>query len=47
MSKYCIPHMTESENPHILNICPPLSFKKEFVILSYIIVWATCCLYNG
>jgi len=32
LSKYCIPHMSDSENPHILNICPPLNFKTEFVI---------------
>jgi len=30
VSKYCIPHMIDTTNPHILNICPPLNFKPSF-----------------
>jgi citronellol/citronellal dehydrogenase len=29
-SKYCIPHLAKSSNPHILNISPPLNMKPEY-----------------
>jgi citronellol/citronellal dehydrogenase len=29
-SKYCIPHLAKSTNPHILNISPPLNMKPEY-----------------
>lgn len=29
-SKICIPHLTKSVNPHILNLSPPLSFKPKW-----------------
>ncbi|EGR34402.1 short chain dehydrogenase reductase family protein, putative [Ichthyophthirius multifiliis] len=30
VSKYCLPHLKKSINPHILNISPPLNMQKEF-----------------
>lgn len=29
-SKYCIPHLKKSANPHILNLSPPLSMKPKW-----------------
>ena len=29
-SKLCIPHMAKAENPHILNISPPLSYEAKW-----------------
>ncbi|MCB0481870.1 MAG: NAD(P)-dependent oxidoreductase [Flavobacteriales bacterium] len=29
-SKYCIPHLKGSENPHILNLSPPLNFEAKW-----------------
>lgn len=29
-SKLCIPHLLKSENPHVLNLSPPLSYKPEW-----------------
>jgi NADP-dependent 3-hydroxy acid dehydrogenase YdfG len=29
-SKYCIPHLVKSSNPHILNISPPLNMNPEY-----------------
>jgi len=29
-SKYCVPHLKNSDNPHILNISPPLSMKPKW-----------------
>jgi citronellol/citronellal dehydrogenase len=29
VSKACIPHLLKAENPHILNLCPPLSGLQE------------------
>ncbi|ELU18275.1 hypothetical protein CAPTEDRAFT_166703 [Capitella teleta] len=29
-SKYCLPHLKKSPNPHILNISPPLSMKPKW-----------------
>lgn len=29
-SKYCIPHLKGSENPHILNLSPPLNFEPKW-----------------
>lgn len=29
-SKYCIPHLEKSENPHILNLSPPLSLDPKW-----------------
>ena len=30
MSKYCIPHLKKSANPHILNMSPPLSMQSRW-----------------
>ena len=30
VSKYCIPHLKKSSNPHILNLAPPLDMKAEW-----------------
>ncbi|TKR73687.1 hypothetical protein L596_020970 [Steinernema carpocapsae] len=30
MSQKCLPHLLESENPHILNISPPLNMKPKW-----------------
>lgn len=30
LSKYCIPHLLKSKNPHILNISPPLNMDSEW-----------------
>jgi citronellol/citronellal dehydrogenase len=30
LSKICVPHLAKSDNPHILNICPPLDMKPEY-----------------
>lgn len=30
LSKYCIPHLLKSENPHILNLSPPLSMEGKW-----------------
>jgi len=29
-SKICIPHLMKAENPHVLNLSPPLSYKPEW-----------------
>ncbi len=29
-SKYCIPHLKKSSNPHILNLAPPLDMKAKW-----------------
>ena len=29
-SKYCVPHMLKSKNPHILNLSPPLSMDAKW-----------------
>jgi citronellol/citronellal dehydrogenase len=29
-SKYCIPHLRKSSNPHILNLSPPLNFEERW-----------------
>ena len=29
VSKYCIPHLTKAENPHILMLSPPLDMKAK------------------
>jgi NAD(P)-dependent dehydrogenase (short-subunit alcohol dehydrogenase family) len=31
VSKYCIPHLTKAENPHILMLSPPLEVRHEYV----------------
>ena len=31
VSKYCIPHLKKSSNPHILNLAPPLDMKAKWV----------------
>ena len=30
VSKYCIPHLKKSANPHILNLAPPLDMKAKW-----------------
>ena len=30
VSKYCIPHLKKSSNPHILNLAPPLDMKSKW-----------------
>ena len=30
VSKYCIPHLQKSSNPHILTLSPPLNLKPEW-----------------
>ena len=30
MSKYCIPHLLKSENPHVLNLSPPLNLDPKW-----------------
>ena len=30
VSKYCIPHLKKSTNPHILNLAPPLDMKAKW-----------------
>ena len=30
VSKYCIPHLKKSSNPHILNLAPPLDMKEKW-----------------
>lgn len=30
VSKYCIPHLKKGENPHILNLSPPLNLSPEW-----------------
>ena len=30
VSKYCLPHLEKSENPHILNISPPLDMSTKW-----------------
>lgn len=30
VSKYCIPHLKKAENPHILNISPPLNMETQW-----------------
>jgi citronellol/citronellal dehydrogenase len=30
VSKYCIPHLTKAENPHILMLSPPLDMKAKW-----------------
>ena len=30
VSKYCIPHLKKSKNPHILNISPPLNMDPKW-----------------
>ena len=30
VSKYCIPHLKKSSNPHILNLAPPLDMKAKW-----------------
>ncbi|KAI9593268.1 short-chain dehydrogenase/reductase SDR [Syncephalis fuscata] len=30
VSKYCIPHLKRANNPHILNISPPLDMKEKW-----------------
>jgi citronellol/citronellal dehydrogenase len=30
VSKYCLPHLKKGNNPHILNIAPPLSMKTKW-----------------
>jgi len=30
VSKYCIPHLKKSQNPHILNISPPLTMISKW-----------------
>jgi NAD(P)-dependent dehydrogenase (short-subunit alcohol dehydrogenase family) len=30
VSKYCLPHLLKSKNPHILNLSPPLSMKSKW-----------------
>ena len=30
VSKYCIPHLNKSSNPHILNLAPPLDMKAKW-----------------
>lgn len=32
MSKACIPYLSKSSNPHILNMSPPLSMKPEWFL---------------
>ena len=29
-SKYCLPYLLRADNPHILNIAPPLNMEEEF-----------------
>ena len=29
-SKYCLPYLLRADNPHILNIAPPLNIEEEF-----------------
>jgi citronellol/citronellal dehydrogenase len=29
VSKFCVPHLKKSSNPHILNISPPLNMVKK------------------
>jgi citronellol/citronellal dehydrogenase len=30
VSKTCIPHLLKAENPHILNLSPPLNFEEKW-----------------
>ena len=30
VSKYCIPHLKKSSNPHVLNLAPPLDMKAKW-----------------
>lgn len=30
VSKYCLPHLLKSSNPHILNLSPPLNMKAHW-----------------
>lgn len=30
VSKYCLPHLKESDNPHILNLAPPLDMSPKW-----------------
>lgn len=30
VSKYCIPHLKNAKNPHILNISPPLNMETQW-----------------
>jgi len=30
VSKYCIPHLKKSKNPHILNLSPPLNMESKW-----------------
>ena len=32
VSKYCIPHLKKSSNPHILNLAPPLDMKAKWFV---------------
>lgn len=29
LSKFCVPHLTKSKNPHVINIAPPLNLAPE------------------
>jgi citronellol/citronellal dehydrogenase len=30
VSKYCLPHLLKSKNPHILNLSPPLNMDPKW-----------------
>jgi citronellol/citronellal dehydrogenase len=40
VSKYCLPHLKKSSNPHILNLAPPLDMHPK-------VVCRNSCLYYG
>jgi citronellol/citronellal dehydrogenase len=34
VSKYCLPYLKKSKNPHILNISPPLNMVYLFIFIT-------------
>ena len=52
VSKYCIPHLKKAQNPHILNISPPLNMDTKWFAphLAYTMAkfgMSMCVLVNG
>ena len=36
VSKFCLPHLKKSDNPHILNLAPPLDMEAKWLSLIHI-----------
>ena len=39
VSKICLPHLLKTDNPHILNISPPLDMKAKCLDLMLLTLW--------